>query len=238
MLDLAVAGAPTTWEQSAAAALLALPGSALSHPSAARVHRFFSFADDGSIVVSTHLAAHHALPGVRVRRTRVLAAHHVTVVGGLAVTTRARTIVDLAADLHDARLQRVIEEELDNKLVTWDELLRTLAEMSGRGRRGIGRVRPVIEKIEGLPPTESQLERMYPRLLIDAGLPLPSTQVTAPWAEREPGRVDCMYPDALSIIELDGRTFHQRNSAFETDRYRDQLAKLQGWSATRFTYTR
>ena len=77
---------------------------------------------------------------------------------------------------------------------------------------------------------------MYLGLLREAEVPLPEMQITAPWAERRRGRVDAMYPDARSIIELDGRRFHERFAAFEEDRLRDQLAVLEKFRTARFTY--
>jgi hypothetical protein len=154
----------------------------------------------------------------------------------MRVTTRTRTIVDLAADLSDGRLQRLVEDELAAGHVDWDGLVGMFAEVATRGRPGIGRMRRVLDRIEGNPPTESELERMYLRLLERAGVPAPAMQVTAPWSEREPGRVDGMYVEQKAIIELDGRRAHIRAQAFEADRRRDQLAGLEGYSSTRFTY--
>ena len=233
---LAVAGAPPTWERNAAAALAAVPGSVLSHASAARLHRCGTVPTSDDIVVTAPMGAHHDLRDVSVRRTRFLPPQHVTAVDGFAVTTLARTLVDLAADMSDGRMRRLIEDELAARRITWSGLVEILHETAARGRPGIGRFRRVLVRIEGDPPTESELERKYVRLLRSHGVPLPRTQVTAPWAERQPGRVDAMYVEQQAIVELDGRGAHARSLAFEEDRRRDQLAVLHGFTTTRFTF--
>lgn len=233
---VAVAGAPRTWTQSIAAAVLALPGSAASHESSGRILGFFGFDACTTISVLAPLSAHQRVRGVRVHRTDSLRERDIATTNGIRHTARARTIIDLATVVGDGRLQRITEEEFAAKRLSWFELDEAFRAIAVRGRPGVGRLRRVLAAIEGKPPSESKLERSYVELLLAAGIELPNMQVAAPWAEREPGRVDAMYPEARVIIELDGRTFHVRNDAFERDRKRDQLAALNGYVTVRFTY--
>lgn len=233
---LAIAGAPASWQRDATAALAAIPTAVLGHTSAARLHRMERVREVDRVSLLAPLGAHHRLNGVDVRRTRLLPDSHIVEVEGFRATTRVRTIVDLAADLSDGRMQRLVEDELAGRHVGWNELAETFWQMSGRGRPGVARMRRVLERIEGSPPTESELERMYLRLLAAAGVPAPKMQVAAPWSEREPGRVDAMYVEEKAIIELDGRAFHIRAQAYERDRRRDQLAILAGYVTSRITY--
>lgn len=232
----AVAGAPQTWRQEALAATLALPGAPLGHEASGRILRLFGFRETPHVTLLTTLERHQRLSGVRVRRTCFLPPEHITSTNGIPHTTRARTCIDLATVVGDARLQRVIEDELVAGRLSWDELEEMFRSLAGRGRPGISRARRVLQRIEGDPPTESELERMYLDLLREAGIPLPTMQVTAPWAERQPGRVDAMFVDVKSIVELDGRKFHIRNDSFESDRLRDQLAVFHKYRTSRFTY--
>lgn len=233
---LAVSGAPRTWTQVAAAAVAAVPGSAISFEAAARVLAVPWYDLHDGITLSAPLSAHHFLPGIEIRRTGRLPDEHITETRGLRHTTLPRTLIDLAVVTRERRLQEVIEGQLAAGRVTWDELESTFRALAGRGRPGTARARRVLQAIEGRPPTESKLERMYVDLLRSAGVPLPAMQVAAPWAERQPGRVDGMWSDAKTIVELDGRKFHVRNSEFENDRRRDQLAMLAGYETARFTY--
>lgn len=233
---VAVAGAPATWGRAVTAALAAMPGTVLSHACAARAHRFRGFERCGEIVLLGDLGEYHRLRGATVRRTRLLPDSHVTTVDGLPVTTIARTLIDLGADVLDGRLQRLVEDQLSARRVTWTELDDAFSVLAARGRPGIGRIRRVLGAIEGSPPTESELERRFLRVLQRHGIDAPAMQVREPWSERELGRVDGMHADRRIIVELDGRTFHARTDAFERDRRRDQLALVEGFRTVRFTY--
>jgi len=97
-------------------------------------------------------------------------------------------------------------------------------------------MRDVLAEIDGVPPTESELEAMFVRLVKAHGLAAPSRQATFDWSSGEQGRVDFWYPAEQLIVELDGRTFHARSAAFELDRRRDQLALMRGIRTVRFTH--
>ncbi|MEX1281358.1 MAG: DUF559 domain-containing protein, partial [Acidimicrobiia bacterium] len=47
---------------------------------------------------------------------------------------------------------------------------------------------------------------------------------------------DLAYPDLRIAIELDGRHWHDRPDAFQTDRERDRMAARHGWVVVRFTW--
>lgn len=232
---IAIAGAPRTWEFRASAALAALPKAVLGMQSAAKVHDIWVPNWDDPITLCGPLEAHHQLDGIRVRRTGRLPDWHMTVVSGFRVTTRARTLVDLAAIVNDARLQRLVEDELVGGRTSWTTIEDTFLSLAKRGRKGIARMRRVLDRLEGSPPTESALERRFVGLLERHGLEA-SVQAVAPWADREPGRVDLLFPFAHLIVELDGRRFHARSLAFESDRRRDQLALVRGYRTVRFTH--
>ena len=53
-------------------------------------------------------------------------------------------------------------------------------------------------------------------MVLDEQLTLPQTN-----AELGPYTVDCYWPHANLVVELDSRTFHERRMAFEEDRERD-----------------
>lgn len=60
-------------------------------------------------------------------------------------------------------------------------------------------------------------------------------QAPAPWDSSQ--RVDGLVSDWGLIIEADGRSWHARVTAFETDRWRDNQAAAHGLRVQRFTYT-
>jgi hypothetical protein len=83
--------------------------------------------------------------------------------------------------------------------------------------------------------TKSDLEDLFLAFVDKWGLPRPRTNV---WMEL-PDRmveVDCLWPDAGLIVELDGRGFHDTPMAFESDRARDRELIAAGWRVIRVTY--
>jgi very-short-patch-repair endonuclease len=230
---LIVAGAPETFEMRATAALLAVDESVLSHQTAGQVL---------DVDVSDELI-HLAIPdygrshayGVKLHRT-TLAEEDVVRRKGFPVTSMERTLVDLASVLSLRDLRRCVEDQLVRRTTTFDRVESTFNRLATRGRPGIARMRRLLAEIDGQPPTESELEAMFVRLLARHGLPRPQRQVTFEWMEKERGRVDFLFPHAQLIIEVDGRRFHERSKAFESDRRRDQLALVHGLRTVRFTH--
>ena len=69
-----------------------------------------------------------------------------------------------------------------------------------------------------------------------ASLPEPALQFRPLWLKHVNGRVDLAYPDALLVVEGDGREWHGDEYTFQADRERDNIAQLAGWRILRFTW--
>ena len=191
----------------------------------------------GRPTVTTTPSSTHQVAGVRVRRSTRMPPSHVTIVGDLRVTTRIRTILDLAADLPLGHLARLLDGQLLGRHVELTELIDELEAHAAPGRRGIQKLRVLlVERSDGLVLPESELERRFRVLLRSARLPEPSWQYRPPWGGSLIGRVDAAWVDRKLIVELDGRRWHSRDEAFEADRRRDQLAAVHGWRVVRFTW--
>jgi predicted transcriptional regulator of viral defense system len=230
---LVIAGVPETFEMLATAALARHPTAALSHQSALRIHG--TETATSAIHLSVQAGGQTRAVGAVLHQT-LLEERDVVVRKGFRVTTLERTLVDLGATMGQRELQRCIEDHIVRGRTTFARLESTFLRLATRGRSGIARTRAVLAALDGEPPTESELEAMFQRLLIARNLPLPTRQVTFEWTDEESGRVDCWYPDARVIVELDGRRFHARLAAFERDRRRDQAALLDGIPTLRFTH--
>ncbi|MFN8052032.1 MAG: DUF559 domain-containing protein [Acidimicrobiales bacterium] len=230
---LVVAAAPETFAMRAIAALLALPTAALSHQTALRVNG--TRTADTRLHLAIAAGGTSRAPGAVLHRT-VLEERDVVVRHGLRVTTIERTLIDLGATMSAGRLQRCVEDELVRGATTFSRIEATFTRLSRPGRTGIARTRSVLAAVDGQPPSESELEAMFQRLLVRRRLPSPVRQQRFAWSDHEHGRVDCWYPDANVIVELDGRRFHARLAAFERDRRRDQAALMHGLTTIRFTH--
>jgi len=105
-----------------------------------------------------------------------------------------------------------------------------------RGRRGVARLRMVIDEIRPeTRRTRSEMEREFLRLCERAGLPTPKVNVPM----RVGGRTqepDFLWPDAGLIVEADSRAFHDTDSAFQVDRRREQRFQLAGWDVAHCTW--
>jgi hypothetical protein len=114
---------------------------------------------------------------------------------------------------------------LDASAITWELVLR-------RGLRGAGRLRALIGyDSTGAADAISELERLYLDVLRDAGLPAPQVNVLV-----EGHLVDCYWPAADLVVELDSYEFHGDREAFERDRAKIANLRRAGHQAVQFTY--
>lgn len=233
-----LAGAPSALSTRSMAATLALPGSAVSHATAA------SLRGDADLAVSlVHLSRlhgnRHRLDGVRLHQSRCLPDHHITTIDGIPATTRSRTAFDLAVRLDDRALGRHIDELVRRKKASIDEIGLVFSELARPGRPGSVRMARVLDRRTGVPVDMSELERRFAALCRRARIPSGVPEFAAPWRALWPShqeRVDFAYERERVIVELDGRAYHTLLDDFENDRRRDQLAIATGWRPLRFTW--
>ena len=133
---------------------------------------------------------------------------------GIPITSVARTVLDLAAQLSKESLTRLVEEA--DRKERFD--LRALDRAMARRPRAPGtvRLRAVLAAYRGTPDTRSKLERDFRALVQRAGLPEPQFNVVVAGLT-----VDVWWPQWRLVVELDGEPYHDNPSAFETDRIRD-----------------
>lgn len=155
--------------------------------------------------------------------------HHHIRLGGLPVTTMARTVFDLAAVLPTAMLRDVTLDALQRELVTVSELQALTGELIRPP--GIGKVRLILRELERERP-ESALDNGTRHLLRPYG----SGLHPRPFPFRCPDGViihlDIAIPWAWFAIECDGFAFHSDREAFRTDRLRWSQAQRGGWRIT------
>jgi very-short-patch-repair endonuclease len=208
-----------------AAVLACGPGALLSHGSAAwlwSLSTSFPFE-----VEVTAPAPRHSRPGIRVHSAAALNEADKTVAERLPVTSVPRTLLDLAATsprqpgpaLARAKRYGLLD------LIALDELLGRSA-----GHRGICRLRDAAEDFRDPAFTRSGVERRFLRLVKDAGLPRPSTNLFVAGYE-----LDAYWPELRFAVELDTYEFHGDPRSFEDDRKRQEDLKLAGIEMIRVT---
>jgi hypothetical protein len=224
-------GAPQTWEQRVMALCLAAgPQAAASHRSAAGLLCLPGFLRGGVPEVTTPRTRRHRDPATIVHRWRPFPDDHLTVVDGIVTTRVARTLVDLAGVLHPGRTERAVDSCLGAGLVSMPALRTTFGELAGRGRKGIGVMRAILdERPDTYVAPGSDLEARFLELLRAAGLPEPVRQLNVGGDEDWIGRVDSGYPALRLLFELDGRAHHTAKLDRESDARRDALLRKAGW---------
>jgi very-short-patch-repair endonuclease len=211
------------------AALLACgPNAFLSHGSAATLWKLRD-AQDGPVELTISNRRNRHLPGIRVHRARRLLPRDVLVVQGLPVTSPARTLLDRGAQLTTHDLERELDEALSiSRIVRREELEDVLARTSGHHGG------PVLTRLLGGRThetiTQSEAERLFLKLVRDAGLPEPETQV------RIAGyRVDFLWRKERVVFEIDGFRFHTSRRNFDRDRSKDLALKEAGYDPNRIS---
>jgi very-short-patch-repair endonuclease len=229
----ALASHPFVWERQAMAATLAVEGAMLSGRSAAALHDLQGFTRGAlEVTVPRHCKARTALANVRrsdfSQRTQRL---------GIPVMTVAHTIVSLAGSVTPARLEAAVDDALVRRLVGLDELQDRFASWAPRRRKGVGRLREILQRRgDGAEPPRNQLERRLRAVLDHPSLPTFSYEHNLPWLPRSSSRVDAFCRIATLVVEADGRAWHTREAEFAMDRRRDNLATMNAHATLRFTW--
>jgi very-short-patch-repair endonuclease/predicted transcriptional regulator of viral defense system len=227
-----VAGAPSPWEQRAMTSQLAAgEAAAVSHLAAAWLHRMVDRPPAHIDITVPHSAQRGShSKSVVVHGARTFGRGDIRSVYGIQVTCPSRTLVDIASVLPDKALAAALDTALMRGLVSIRSLRRYFRERRLTRRRGVGRLRELLDDREfGVP--ESQLEREFLELVREYRLPSPARQ-----RRIGPHRVDFAYPSVRLLIEVDGRATHGTAEAFESDPVRQNALVLEGWTVLRFTW--
>jgi very-short-patch-repair endonuclease len=211
------------------AASLAIEGSVLGGPSAAR--RWRMPVDDSRTCVYVGRPANVRFPGVTAWYSSP-GPDDVLRVDGALVTGRARTVVDCALLLPE----RQAIELLDLALVRGWLSLPTLTEQIGDrvGRRGVRRLVRLMRLLAD--GTQSAAERLAADLF--------RRNNVIGWRANAPvrdghgliGLGDFVFEEARLVVEIDGIAFHSDPTAFRSDRERQNRILSAGWRLLRFTW--
>ena len=139
--------------------------------------------------------------------------------------------MDLADTGTDRELERATHEAITRRLLNARRLRAELDRY--QGRRGIGRLKKLLEY--GDPPTmtRSEAEERFLALVRAADLPSPEVNVRIHGHE-----VDFLWREHGLVVEVDGFQFHSTREAFERDRRRDAELQSLGLRVLRVTWRR
>lgn len=213
------------------AALLACgDGAVLSHCTAAELRSFGRWWTSSVIDVSIpEDRKENAVPGVRVRRSRLLPAK-ASVYAGFPVTSAADTVLDLTAELRSPHaVVGLLTDACRSKSVAPAEILESMAKRRRQRHRQL--VKDVLHDVRG--GVESVLEHRYlTRVERAHGLP-PGRRQKPETANGGAIRRDVCYDDYATVVELDGRAGHE-GSGQHRDRRRDNATTRGGKATLRY----
>lgn len=230
----AVAGAPPSrWEPVLAAALRAGPEAVISHSTAASIHRFHCSAPiPAAIELTILLPARAKLAGAVVHRASVLAPEDVVRRYGIALTSPARTLVDMAGRLSPALLERTLDEGLLANVWRVSDVSAALGRASGNVA-GRSLLTSLLDDRRERPSADSVLEAKAFRAM----RPLAPFEVHY---ELQVGSatyvLDAAWPSRRVGAEVVGRRFRVV-SKYTFDRERRKLNALAaaGWKIAHLT---
>src|SRR5207253_5452756 len=167
-----VAGAAQHWHQSLMAACLWGGDTAVaSHRSAAALWCLDGFGSEKAGVIEITCPKQKHFPGrFRLHRAEVTPAF-ATKKLGIPVTNAFRTVLDLVNVLDEHRANQLLDEALRKGLVSMEALWRFVRRESGPGRRGVGKLRRLLEQRDpAYQPSASEFQAAVRALLVGAGL--------------------------------------------------------------------
>jgi very-short-patch-repair endonuclease len=220
-----------------AAVLACGPDAILSHRSAGELWEILApeHREDAPIHVLAPNRRGRAPAGIVAHRDGSLAPGDRTVLHGIPCATVPRLLLDFAAEATIGELRRAVAQAEVRRSLR-HPLARAVIRRN-RGRRGVARYRLVLDGIHpDVKRTRSQLEVMFLLMCEAASLPRPEVNTRLRVAGGRRLEVDFLWRDARLVMEADSRRFHDTDSAFLTDRQREQALQLAGWRVSHCTW--
>ena len=155
---------------------------------------------------------------------------------GIPVVSPTRTLLSLAAIEPAESVTLALDAALRDGKTTEDFLHRRIAGLRRSGRNGVRPLIAVIEGAEIVRGGHSWLEREFLRLLAEAGLPRPETQVVLSRRRDRLIRVDAHFPGTPLVVEVLGYRWHRSKPQLAVDALRLNRLTLDGYRVLQVTY--
>jgi very-short-patch-repair endonuclease len=210
-----------------AAVLACGEGAALSHGSAGALWGI-AVERRGRIDISVNGTRRCSRDGVCARVRANLAPGDLTLHRGIPVTAVVRTIVDLAAELPQGRLERTVNEADKHGLIDPEGLRAALEDHAGTP--GVKPLRALLDR-DTFRLSDRELEVLFRPLASGAGLRTPETKHPLNGFE-----VDFYWPELGLVVETDGFRYHRTAATQSRDALRDQTHTAAGLTPLRFSH--
>lgn len=208
----------------------------LSGPTAAALHRFDDFRLSQPYHVTIPRGRNVNPIGHIIHTTLEMEKIDQETALGLPVLSPTRTLISLASSEPSDRLRSALEGLLRDGLTSIDHLHRRLNDLRAPGRYGIPGLLQILEAHELEGETQSWLEREYLRILRDAGVPTPASQVVLGKRRDALIRVDFSFRGTPVVVEVLGYRWHRTTAQMSIDAERVTRLTLDGKVVVQFTY--
>jgi hypothetical protein len=214
-----------------AAVLASGPGAVLSHRSATALWGIWgSGAGEAHVTVPRHARSHRSIH----RHFGALPVDEITNRDGIPVTSAARSVLDLASDKGEAAAESALRE------LEYLQIYGPLSIPALLDRHPHHRAAPTLarclERLEDDPGgrVRSPLEELFLPFLESHGIPRPRLNAWITIGD-DTFQVDCLWPDARLIGELDDFKSHGTRRAMSKDRRRDRRLLAATFRVVRIT---
>ncbi|KRQ31144.1 MULTISPECIES: DUF559 domain-containing protein [Mycobacteroides] len=210
-----------------------------------RAEAAFLWSDGSAVVCGASAAAVHGNPWISADRPAelirewrsaptgiivhadTLCSGESRVLGGVQVTTHARTVFDIGRRVHTSRAVELIDVLLRNCSMSE---VREVASRH-RGARGIRRLMNVLSLAD--PGAESVQETRLRMCLVGAGLPRPETQIELCGPDGRTIRLDMGWREQRVAAEFDGAQHWGDSVQHRRDIERQETIAAMGWRLVR-----
>jgi very-short-patch-repair endonuclease len=164
-----------------------------------------------------------------VARSERIAADEITRIGGLPVTSRVRTAFDLGRHLDRPEALARLDALMWNQRFQIADVL-ALSERYPRSR-GVRQLRELLPLVDGgaASPKESRIRL----LLLDAGFPVPETQIPVAQGSYAVAFLDMGWRDFQVAVEYDGDHHRKDRRQYVKDIGRLRMLESLGWIVIR-----
>lgn len=170
----------------------------------------------------------HSPPGIVTRNHRI-EPDEITIVGGIPVTTLVRTAYDMGRQRPRGEAVARLDALMRATPFDVEEVL-LLAKRYPRAR-GLRRLRAVIPLVD--PGAASPKETWLRLLLIDAGMPVPESQIPVNEGWRTVGVLDMGWERYKVAVEYDGDHHRTNRRQYARDQWRLRKLEELGWIVIR-----
>lgn len=192
-----------------------------SHWASAALHRFVRW-DGRRIDVTVVGSGGRRRDGIRFHRPHVLDPRDVTRVAGIPTTTAARALLEIAPQLDDRRLKRVVRQAQAEHATNVRQIAGTLRRAANHP--SAGRLARIVAT--GAASTESGDEDVVLDLLLDSGFAHPVVNATLVVGGAR-YRPDMRWPAQRLILEVDS-AWHDKPLSAELDAERQAALEAAG----------